>query len=373
MLDKVLRYLQMRNRKRETEEYDYFDVSSIARRKVIAKKEIAYSLYVLALAGRQDPVALNYYKANRQLLAQDSRFLLAASQAVGGNQRDFRDLLPTRFTERAARRALDGSFYSPLRDDALILNALLEADPGNALTLSLTRQLSRQVKQAGWLSTQERAFALLALGKVARQNAASTATASLLADGKVIGAFSGKDLTVNNVANRKVNLRTSGTGSLYYFWETEGVSPTNTVREEDAYLRVRREFLDRNGQPVGSATFRQNDLVVVRITIQSGDAAGSVPNVAITDLLPAGLEIENPRIGAVRDLTWAKDAAEPDYMDLRDDRINLFTTATTAPKSFYYVARAVSKGTFRLGPVSADAMYNAEYHSYSGAGVVRVR
>ncbi|MCC2548039.1 alpha-2-macroglobulin family protein [Hymenobacter sp. BT175] len=373
VLDKLLRYLQMRNRKRETEEYDYFDVSNIARRRVIAKKEIAYSLYVLALAGRQDPVALNYYKANRQLLAQDSRFLLAASQAVGGNQRDFRDLLPTRFSERPAHRALDGSFYSPLRDDALILNALLEADPGNALTLSLTRQLSRQVKQAGWLNTQERAFALLALGKVARQNAASTATASLLADGKVIGAFSGKDLTVNNVANRKVNLRTSGTGSLYYFWETEGVSPTNTVREEDAYLRVRREFLDRNGQPVGSATFRQNDLVVVRITIQSGDAAGSVSNVAITDLLPAGLEIENPRIGAVRDLTWVKDAAEPDYLDVRDDRINLFTTATTAPKVFYYTARAVSKGTFRLGPVSADAMYNAEYHSYSGAGVVRVR
>jgi uncharacterized protein YfaS (alpha-2-macroglobulin family) len=37
------------------------------------------------------------------------------------------------------------------------------------------------------------------------------------------------------------------------------------------------------------------------------------------------------------------------------------------------LARAVSKGTFKLGPVSADAMYNAEYHSYNGAGVVRVR
>ena len=27
---------------------------------------------------------------------------------------------------------------------------------------------------------------------------------------------------------------------LYYFWETEGISPTNTIREEDAYLRVCR-------------------------------------------------------------------------------------------------------------------------------------
>ncbi|GAA4016091.1 alpha-2-macroglobulin family protein [Hymenobacter fastidiosus] len=372
-LDQTLQYLQARTRKRETEEYDYFDVNNIARRKVIAKKEIAYSVYVLALSGRQDAVALNYYKANRQLLAQDSRFLLAAAQAIGGNQRGFRDLLPTTFTDRAARRALDGSFYSPLRDDALILNALLEADPANAMVPRLTRQLSRQVKQAGWLSTQERAFALLALGKVARRNAASTATAAILADAKEIGRFSGPDLTVNNVANRRLALRTAGRGSLYYFWETEGVSPTNTGREEDAYLKVRRQFLDRRGKPVGSATFRQNDLVVVKITIQSTEAAGEVKNVAITDLLPAGLEIENPRIGAVRDITWAQDAAQPDYLDLRDDRINLFTTVTSVPKSFYYVARAVSKGTFRLGPVSADAMYNAEYHSYSGAGVVRVR
>ena len=92
-----------------------------------------------------------------------------------------------------------------------------------------------------------------------------------------------------------------------------------------------------------------------------------------TNLLPAGLEIQSPRSGAVHNLTWAKDAATPDYLDLHDDRIHLFATVTRAPKSFCYVARAGSKGTFRLGPVSADAMYNAEYHSYSGAGVVRVR
>jgi len=374
VLDKVLRYLQFRNRKRETEEYRYFDANNIARQKLIAKKEITYSLYVLALAGRQDPVAMNYYKANRPLLAQDARFLLACTFALNGNERSFRDVLPTKFGgETAAARALDGSFYSPIRDEALVLNALLAADPGNAQVTSLTRQLSRQVKQAGWLSTQERAFALLALGKVARQNAGSTVTASLLADSKKIGEFSGKDLTVNNVANRQLALRTVGSGSLYYFWETEGISPTNTIREEDAYLRVRRQFLDRSGQPLGSPTFRQNDLVVVKITLQAADAAGEVKNVAITDLLPAGLEIENPRIGAVRDLAWATDAAQPDYMDLRDDRINLFTTATGQPKSFYYLARAVSKGTFRLGPVSADAMYNAEYHSYNGAGIVRVR
>ena len=159
----------------------------------------------------------------------------------------------------------------------------------------------------------------------------------------------------------------------YYFWETSGISPTAPVREEDSYLKVRRQFLTRDGRPLGAPTFAQNDLVVVKITLQTADAAGEVKNVAITDLLPAGLEIENPRIGAVREITWAKNAATPDYLDVRDDRLSLFTTATGKPKSFYYLARAVSKGTFKLGPISADAMYNGEYHSYNGAGVMRVK
>ncbi|MBT9393365.1 alpha-2-macroglobulin family protein [Hymenobacter sp. NST-14] len=375
VLDRVLRYLQARVRQRETETYNIIQTGGVIRPTTLAKKEIAYSLYVLALAGRPDAVGLNYYRANRPLLAEDSRYLLAAAFALSGNQRAYQSTVPARLgaAPSMAGRELAGSFASPVRDMALILNALLAADPANPQVTTLSRQLSRQVKQAGWLSTQERAFALLALGKLARQNAGSTAVAQLLADGKSIGAFSGKDLTVSNVANRQLALRTSGRGSLYYFWETEGISPTGRVPEEDAYLQVRRQFLDRTGTPLGSPTFRQNDLVVVRITVQSAESAGQVPNVAITDLLPAGLEIENPRIGAVRDLAWARDAAQPDYLDVRDDRLNLFTTATPQPKVFYYLARAVSKGTFKLGPVSADAMYNAEYHSYSGAGVVRVR
>jgi len=374
VLDKVLKYLAFRLKKRETEPYQYFDANNLARQRTIAKKEIAYSLYVLALAGRQDPVALNYYRANRPLLAEDSKFLLACTQSLLGNQRAFRELLPTKFGgEKAAGRALDGSFYSPIRDEGLILNALVSTDPNNPQIPGIARQLSRQMKQAGWLSTQERAFALLALGKIARQNAKSTATASLFIDGKPAGTFDGKDLTLRNVANRNLSIRTAGKGSLYYFWETEGISASGQVHEEDAYLKVRRQFLTRDGAPLGTPSFRQNDLVVVKLTLEAADAAGEVKNVAVTDLLPAGLEIENPRIGALRELAWAKDASTPDYLDVRDDRINLFTTATGTPKHFYYLCRAVSKGTFKLGPVNADAMYNAEYHSYNGAGVVSVR
>jgi len=372
-LDKTLRYLQLRLKKRETEKYQYFDVNNLARERLIAPREIAYSLYVLALAGRQDAVALNYYKANRPLLTPDARFLLACTYALGGQQRAFQETLPRQFTAERAPRELGGSFASPIRDEALALNALLSADPTNPQVNTIARQLSRQVHDAPYLNTQERAFALLALGKIARRAQASTAVADLLADGKLIGKFDGKDLTVNNVANRTLAIRPSGAGALYYFWQQQGVSAGGRVPEEDHYLKVRRYFATRDGKTLSQNTFKQNDLVLVVIALQSGDAAGEVKNVAITDLLPAGLEIENPRLGVQRDLPTLPNLAQPDYLDVRDDRLNIFTTATAQPKLFAYLARAVSKGAFKLGPVSAEAMYNAEYRSVSGAGVVRVR
>ncbi|AMR28779.1 hypothetical protein A0257_17880 [Hymenobacter psoromatis] len=373
ILDKTLLYLQLRLKKRETEKYQYFDANNLARERVIAPREIAYSLYVLALAGRQDAVALNYYKANRPLLTPDARFLLACTYALGGQQRAFQETLPRQFTPERAQRELGGSFASPIRDEALALNALLSADPTNPQVNALARQLSRQVHDAPYLNTQERAFSLLALGKIARRAQASTAVADLLADGKLIGKFSGKDLTVNNVANRTVRVQPSGAGALYYFWQAQGVSVTGRVPEEDHYLKVRRYFATRDGKTLSQSTFQQNDLVLVVIALQSGDAAGEVKNVAITDLLPAGLEIENPRLGVQRDLPALANLAQPDYLDVRDDRLNIFTTATPQVKLFAYLARAVSKGTFKLGPVSAEAMYNGEYRSVSGAGVVRVR
>jgi uncharacterized protein YfaS (alpha-2-macroglobulin family) len=89
-------------------------------------------------------------------------------------------------------------------------------------------------------------------------------------------------------------------------------------------------------------------------------------------MLPAAFEIENPRLTEDRNMTWIKNASTPQHFDIRDDRINFYTTADVTEKTFYYLVRVVSRGKFILGPVSADAMYNADYRSYSGGGNVVV-
>lgn len=374
ILDKIYSYLHQKIKSYATEDWYYVDVNGIARKDAIASREEFYSMFVLATVGKFDQSALNYYKAHPELLTPDSKYMLAAVYALAGNQSSYKNLLPEAWANIRSQRAFGGSFYSELRDEALALYVLEEVDPNNVQIPVMSQHLSQKLRKNYWYSTQERAFSFLALGKIARKAAQSNVTATVTVGGKQVGNFTGADLTISSdLANQTAVIQSKGTGTLYYFWEVSGIDVSGKIKEEDSYLKVRRQYLDRFGHSINPADVKQNDLAVVKVSVQTLDYNANVDNVAVTDLLPAGFEIENPRISSIPDLTWVKDVSAYDYLDIRDDRITFFCTANSGEKNFYYVVRAVSKGTFKQGPVSADAMYNGEYHSYWGAGEVKVK
>lgn len=373
VLSSAIDYLTALTSNPTTEDVVLADEPGQRTTRKVASRTTIYSLYTLALAGKPNRPAMNYYKQNSQLLTPDSRYLLAAAYFRLADMRSYTSLLPKRFTDSSVGRQTGGSYASPLRNLALVLDALVDTDRENLQIPVLARQLTGALRQTAYLNTQEAAFAFLALGKLARQTAGSTATATLTTGGKPQGTLSGPALTLNRVpTGQPLLIRAGGTGSVYYVAQSEGIPANNVTANEDNGLRVRRDYLNRDGQPI--TTLRQNDLVVVRITLASTNGL-SVNNVVVTDLLPAGLEVENPRLTetADREMTWLKNPSQPDHFDLRDDRINFYTTATGTQRTFYYLARAVSKGRFVRGPVSADAMYNGEYRSYNGAGSVVIQ
>jgi len=369
LLETMLNYVNNRLKNKETITYYY----NRNQNRKIAPKEVAYSLYVLALAGRTNVPTMNYYKAKPEILALDSRYLLSASYALAGDKRSFNSMLPGSFSGEESVPQTGGSYYSDVRDEAIALNALLAVDPGNAQVGVMARHVAAKLKARDWLSTQERAFAFLALGKISRSANNSTATAEIRVNGKTIAKVEGGqwkgDMKVLKSPN--IEIVTRGKGELYYFWEAEGISKSGAYKEEDNYLKVRKRFFDRYGKPITGNTFSQNDLIIVAITLERSFST-TIENVVITDLLPAGFEIENPRTKEIPGMDWIKDASTPTALDVRDDRIHFFVDATNDRQVYYYAVRAVSPGQFKMGPVSADAMYNGEYHSYHGAGVVRV-
>lgn len=369
VVNKSLGYLKNMLKQKKTFVYYYNGNLS----KEMASKEVFYSMYVLALAGKAEVSTMNYYKANLSVVPLDGKYLLAMSYLLAGDKKSFEKLLPSEFTGEESKQVFGGSFYSPIRDRAIALNCLLETDPDNQQVGRLAQQLSEMMKNQYYLNTQERSFAFLAFGKLARQTKDATVTASITANGKEIGKFSGKNLVLDDksMINAKVDITTSGTGKLYYFWVTKGVTADGSFKQEDNYLRVRKTFYDRWGRQIDLKNVKQNDLIVVKISLVS--ATGTyVENVVITDILPAGFEIENDRLRATSSLNWITDQSSAQYEDIRDDRINLYTYASANSANYYYTVRAVSPGVYKMGPVMADAMYNEEYHSYNGAGIVKI-
>jgi alpha-2-macroglobulin len=369
LLQTLLNYLNNKLRNRETIVYYY----NQSQQKKIAPKEVAYSLYVLALAARPNISVMNYYKANTLLLALDSRYLLSAAYAVAGDKTRFRELLPANFSGEVSVAQTGGSFYSDIRDESIALNVLIDADAANAQIPVMAKHVVEKLKQRTWYSTQESAFSFLALGKLAKASNKSTITAAINVNGKTIGTMNTGSIKLNakQLGNNTVDIVTKGDGRLYYWWQSEGISASGAYKEEDNYIKVRRKFYDRYGRIINGNTFKQNDLVVVQLSLEKS-YSGSVENIVLTDLLPAGFEIENPRTKELPGMEWIKDAATPTAMDVRDDRINLFVDLNSSRQTYYYSVRAVSPGVYRMGPASADAMYNGEYHSYNGAGVIKV-
>jgi len=369
-MQSLFTYLINRLRNKETINYYY----NQNQQKKIAPKEVAYSLYVLAMAGKQQVSSMNYYKSNPQLLSLDAKYLLSAAYAIAGDKKQFQELLPSSFSGEESVAQTGGSFYSDIRDEGIALNALLDVDPNNAQIPVMAKHVADKLKQRYWFSTQEAAFGFLGLGKLDRAANKSTATADVKVNGKTIASFTGPTLKLNmkQLGGSNVELVTRGEGQLFYFWLSEGISSTGSYKEEDNYIRVRRQFYSRKGDPIFGNTFKQNDLVIVKITLEKS-YSGSVDNIAISDLLPAGFEIENPRTKEIPGMDWIKDASTPTALDVRDDRINLFVNLHNQRQVYYYAVRAVSPGLYHMGPVSADAMYNGEYHSYNGAGVVVIK
>jgi len=351
-------------------DYQYYTANQIKIRR-IADKNVLYALYVLALGGKADGSLMNYYRRETRLLTIDTRYLLAGAFALSGDRKAFLDLLPPEFTTEEARRTSGGNFDSPIRANALILNILLETDPSNSNIARYMDYLSNRYKNMYWYSTQDNAFTLLAFGKAARMAAAAKVEGVVNVGGKEF-VYKGGNQKFDIVPfGKSVTITMRGEGRVFYSIVTEGIRKDGAVRIEDQNLQIRREFFDRSGNGVNLETVKQNDLIIVRLTLRSN--VDRLENVAISDLLPAGFEIENPRITETSAYSFTKNASSPQYMDVRDDRINFYTSVySTRPQMFYYMVRAVTAGEFQYAPVVAEAMYNGEYYSATGQGRVKI-
>lgn len=340
----------------------------------IAPKEAIYAIYVLALAGKSDASLMNYYRARTDLLSGDSKYLLAGAYALAKNWNAYNELLPKSFTPERTDRNVD-NFDSEIRANALMLNVLMDVDPTNSQVPLITKYLAGRMKDC--YSTQDNAWAFLALGKAAGKMANSKVKIDVFVNGKLYKSLDKAHEVIrsDDLNGKAISLKASGTGSTYFYWNTEGVKKTLQTQNSDKEIAIRRTYLTRKGAEINNYTFNQGDLIVCKIELKGGQR--SAERLVISDLVPSGFEIENPRLTPSADLSWVASAANkftPEYMDVRDDRVILFTNVQAKEtKTYYYLIRVVNMGKFMLPAITAESMYEPEVRSTNGARTVIVK
>ncbi|HDP99282.1 MAG TPA: hypothetical protein ENN22_08885 [bacterium] len=337
-----------------------------------------YACYVLALAGKPER-STNLYFKNSLLdkLTEFSRYQLAGAFALSGDLQSARLMLP-RTVQRVVQdnqRQSGGNFNSAVRAYAIMLDVLAEVDPTNSNIPVLVEMLTQAASERGrWYTTQENAFAFLALGKILKSQSRGNYTGTLTIGQDVLEKFAVDNYHYadKNWAGKKVSVTIEGEGVCYYSWRAQGIPSKMRTEEFDHDLMVRRHYLNEQAIPMNYADFRQGDLIIAKITVKP--LHESLDNVAVIDMLPAGFEIENPRLQSRKGVGWIKDDNyQPAYLDIRDDRLILFGNFPHAKEStFYYGLRAVTQGKFILPPILAEAMYAPEKASVASSGEIVV-
>jgi uncharacterized protein YfaS (alpha-2-macroglobulin family) len=100
--------------------------------------------------------------------------------------------------------------------------------------------------------------------------------------------------------------------------------------------------------------------------------------VIVADYLPAGFEIDNPKLVSSADtggLAWIADAADPVNTEFRDDR---FTAAFDRKQddspvfTVAYVVRAVSPGHYVMPQAIVEDMYRPDRFGRTATGSIEV-
>ncbi|MCU1230614.1 MAG: hypothetical protein JWO97_3498 [Acidobacteria bacterium] len=340
-------------------------------------ERVVYELYILARAGKPDLGTMDFLRAHHASdLHPEGRALLAAAYATVGNPVAIQTLLSGLHDVDDVARTTGNNLDSAIRNRAMLLLAILDASPNDARIAPLVERLARDAAQPYW-TTQESAFALLALGQfIKHQKAMPPYSGAVFLDNRLIGTFENRTAVFRNIQGEgTIRVKMNGaytSGAAFYSLDARGVKTAAAFKPESSGIRVTRELHTRDGSPIDPTGVTQGELLICTMKIESLN--GRLDNVVVQNLIPAGLEVENPRLKTTEKLPWMTDGSECTNVDIRDDQVLYFVELpASGALTFYTLLRAVTPGVFQQQPLFAEAMYARANHAVGERGVFIVR
>ncbi len=320
----------------------------------------AYRLYTLALAQSPELGAMNRLREDEKL-SLEAKWRLAAAYAISGRINVARELV-NRVPKESPRKSNYYYYGSRTRDNAMILEALGLMKMRNE-GLTLLREVSDQLSESRWMSTQTTAYALLGVikfsgvgdqsnGLLARY-AINGGGAEQLETAKPVKII---EVPVSGVEQGSIDVTNTGEGVLFVRLIKTGQPLGGNETPAASGMTLKVLYTDRNSNPIDPVSLSQGTDFFAEITVYNNGTKGTYRDLALSQIFPSGWEILNERLNDIPGSTKTRNF---DYKDIRDDRVyTYFNLRANKQKVFKVALNATYAGRYYLPGVNVEAMYD---------------
>jgi uncharacterized protein YfaS (alpha-2-macroglobulin family) len=345
----------------------------------------AYAFYVLAASGQANISDLRYFSDTR--VSKMNSALAAALTAAAAAEIGDRSRTEYGFNKARALLANANSatyshdiYGSLLRDLSGTLALAAQSGKGDLIPVLMDKARGLDMRAAE-TTTQEKGWMLRAAYALTRAKLPLNVTVN----GQPAHPRDGAVRLAPTLQQLEAGLTVANRGDAQ-IWRTISVTgtPNATLPAVADGLTLTKSIWTMSGAPADVTSLHQNDRVIVEIS-------GQMPNnvyhqMGIIDLLPAGLEIEQPLKGDdAKAYPFLGTLTDASRQDARDDRFvaafdigqryrPLHPKGPEPTPSFHiaYIARAISVGRFALPAADVVDMYAPAIHARTGMGQMTI-
>ncbi|MEN9894556.1 MAG: hypothetical protein RIR97_408 [Pseudomonadota bacterium] len=336
--------------------------------------QVAYALYVLARNKKAAISDLRYYADTRlsEFRTPLARAHLAAALSLYGDRQRSDAVFDDAYRMTLLKNVgLERDDYgSNLRDSAAMLTLVAESRPQPPVMTDLVKSVSDQWEASTATSTQEQSWMLLA----ARSLANGDTDLKLDINGAVLSGGFRAQMTGEQLAASPVVIRNLGTDPLKAVITTVA-APQQPLAAGGEGFSIERTYYTLDGEEANVSQAQQNDRYVVVLHVSQANAWPS--RIMVSDMLPAGFEIDNPGLvssARLQQFDWLDDV-EVAHSEFRSDRFlaAFDRTPDSAPDfTFAYVVRAVTPGNYDHPAAVVEDMYRPQFSARTASGRMEV-
>ncbi|HEY1364775.1 MAG TPA: alpha-2-macroglobulin, partial [Xanthobacteraceae bacterium] len=338
-------------------------------------RNLAYALYVLARNGVAPVGDLRYLADTRldDIATPIAKAQIAAALAMLGDRARAERVFAAALASIAPQPVLDHSrsdYGSALRDAAALVTLASEGGAPRPTIVGAAERVETARNLTPYTSTQENAWLVLA----ARALIKDAQAVSLEVGGERIQGALNRTLRPGELA-QPLKVTNISDGPVQAIVTVSG-APLVPEPSAERGFRIERKYYTLAGKPADPSKAMRNErfAVVLRIT----EPQPQFGRIIVADYLPAGFEIDNPRLvssGDAGTLSWIENAQEPVSTEFRDDRFSAaFERKSGDPSVFTvaYVVRAVSPGRYVHPQAYVEDMYRPDRFGRTASGTVEV-